>query len=309
MSMMRGVFLKASESKWLRERATRYGFMRQSVERFMPGEHLDDALGAAKRLNQSGVFGVLTHLGENIKERPEAEEVVRGYVTALERIRATNLSAEISVKLTQLGLDLDAEFCHANLMRILENSTPDKAVWIDMEHSPYVDATLDIYRRVHEAHRNAGVCLQAYLFRTEKDLASLIPLGAAVRLVKGAYSEPPEIAFAEKKDVDDSFFRLAQMLLAPDARAASVRAALATHDVALIARISEWAASQGVFKKQIEFQMLYGIQRAEQVRLAHEGYRSGVLISYGSYWFPWFMRRLAERPANTFFVARNFLRG
>ncbi len=306
---MRSVFLKASESGWLRERATHYGFMRHSVERFMPGEHLDDALAAAKKLNENGVFAVLTYLGENVKARSEAEEVVRGYVRALEQIRTANLSAEMSVKLTQLGLDLDAEFCRMNLTRIVENSAPDKTVWIDMEHSPYVDATLEIYRRVHELYRNTGVCLQAYLFRTEKDLASLIRLGAAVRLVKGAYSEPAEIAFAEKKDVDENFFRLAQILLGPDARAAAVRPALATHDLALVGRISKWAAGQGISKNQIEFQMLYGIQRAEQVRLALEGYRSGVLVSYGSYWFPWFMRRLAERPANALFVARNLLRG
>lgn len=308
MSLMRSVFLKASESTWLRERATRYAFMRRSVKRFMPGEHLDDALNAAKRLNDSSIFAVLTHLGENVKERSEAKEVVRGYLAALEQIRAASVSVEISVKLTQLGLDLDADFCRANLAQIVEHSAPDKTVWIDMEHSPYVDTTLAIYRRVHEVHRNTGVCLQAYLFRTEKDLASLLPLGATVRLVKGAYNEPPEIAFAEKKDVDENFFRLAQMLLNADPRAASARAALATHDVTLITRISEWAATQGIAKQQIEFQMLYGIQRAEQVRLAREGYRSGVLVSYGAYWFPWFMRRLAERPANVFFVGRSLLR-
>lgn len=305
MSLMRGMFLKASESAWLRRRAARYGFMRRSVERFMPGEHLDDALRAAKKLNENGVFGVLTHLGENVKEHSEAEEVVRGYVTALEQIRTGNIVAEISVKLTQLGLDLDAELCRANLTRIVENSAPDKTVWIDMEHSPYVDATIEIYRQVHQTHSNTGICVQAYLFRTEKDLASRIPLGAAVRLVKGAYSEPPEIAFAEKKDVDENFFRLARMLLSRNAQAPAVRAAFATHDIALIARIVEWAVRQGISKKQIEFQMLYGIQRAQQVQLAREGYRSGVLVSYGSYWFPWFMRRLAERPANAFFVARN----
>jgi proline dehydrogenase len=161
------------------------------------------------------------------------------------------------------------------------------------------------YRRVHEEHPNTGICLQAYLFRTEKDLDSLIPMGAAVRLVKGAYSEPAEIAFAEKKDVDENFLRLAQILLGAEARRSGVRAALATHDRLLITRISEWAAAQQIPKSQIEFQMLYGIQRAEQIRLAREGHRCGVLVSYGSYWFPWFMRRLAERPANAFFLARN----
>ncbi len=150
------------------------------------------------------------------------------------------------------------------------------------------------------------MCLQAYLFRTEKDLDSLIPMGAAIRLVKGAYNEPAEIAYPVKKDVDENFLHLAQRLLSPEARRARVRAALATHDRALIAKIIEWAASQGVPKDKVEFQMLYGIQRAEQIRLAQAGYPSGVLISYGTFWFPWFMRRLAERPANVLFLARHF---
>jgi proline dehydrogenase len=309
MALMRGVFLKASESAWLRERAVRYGFMRRSVERFMPGETLTDAVAAARRLSESGVFSVLAHLGENVRQRSEAEDVTRGYIEAIERIRAEKLPAEISVKLTQLGLDFDAEFCRANLTRIVEASSGERTVWVDMEHSPYIDVTLGIYRRVHEAHRNTGVCLQAYFFRTEKDLASLIPLGAAVRLVKGAYSEPPEIAFAEKRDVDENFLRLAKLLLGSEARVTGVRAAIATHDPSLISRICDWAKAEGIPKDRVEFQMLYGIQRAEQIRLAREGYRSGVLVSYGSYWFPWFMRRLAERPANVFFVTRNLFGG
>ena len=308
MSLLRNAFLKASESSWLRSHATRYPFLRRSLRRFMPGEALDDALAAAQVLHQKGAFAVLTHLGENVTQRSEAEEVVSTYLTALSRIRAANLPVELSVKLTQLGLDLDPEFCRANLLRIMRAAGPDKTVWIDMEHSPYVDVTLAIYRRVRELHPNTGVCLQAYLFRTERDLASLLSLGAAVRLVKGAYNEPPEIAFAEKKDVDENFVLLAQKLLGPDARRAGVRAGVATHDGALIVRISRWAAEQGIPNAQIEFQMLYGIQRGEQLRLAREGYRCGVLISYGSHWFPWFMRRLAERPANLLFVLRNIFR-
>lgn len=302
---MRSVLLKASESAWLRQRTARYGFMRRSVQRFLPGESLDDALAAARGLNEKGTFAILSHLGENVSQRSEAENVVQGYVEALKRIRSANLAAEISVKLTQLGLDLNTDFCRENLARIVESSAPDRTVWVDMEHSSYVDVTLSIYRQVHAMHRNTGVCLQAYLFRTEKDLSSLIPIGAAVRLVKGAYNEPPEIAFAEKKDVDENFFHLAKVLLGSTARSSGVRAAMATHDRSLIARISDWAAVEGIAKDRIEFQMLYGINRAEQQRLASERYRTGVLVSYGSYWFPWFMRRLAERPANVFFVARN----
>jgi proline dehydrogenase len=175
-----------------------------------------------------------------------------------------------------------------------------------MEQSPYVDVTLDLFRRARKVYPNVGVCLQAYLYRTEKDLDSLILMGAAVRLVKGAYNEPSEIAYPKKSDVDENYFHLAQRLLSPEARRAGVRAALATHDLKLIARISQWATGQGVPNNQIEFAMLYGIQRAEQLRLAKQGYRCTVLVSYGSFWFPWFMRRLAERPANILFLARNF---
>jgi proline dehydrogenase len=308
MSVMRNMLLKASENSWLRERAPRYRFIRRSVERFLPGEELSDALAAAGRLAERGIATLLTHLGENVAERAEAEGVTNHYLQALDRIRAASLPSEISVKLTQLGLDLDAGFCYDNLEKLLRHSreaTPGRLVWIDMEHSPYVDVTLDLYRRARKEFPNVGVCLQAYLYRTERDIESLVSIGAAVRLVKGAYNEPSEIAHPKKSDVDESYFQLARKLLSSQARAAGVRAALATHDTKLIARISGWAASEGIAKNQTEFAMLYGIQRAEQERLAREGYRVSVLVSYGAYWFPWFMRRLAERPANILFLAKN----
>jgi proline dehydrogenase len=307
MKLMRSALLKASESAWLRERAPRYGFTRRTVERFMPGEKAEDALAAAQRLEQSGLRTILSHLGENVAGRAEAHEASQQYLDVLGRIRQMALTSELSIKLTQLGLDLDFGFCLDNFGRIAERVPPDQALWVDMEQSPYVDVTLDFCRRARQSHPNVGVCVQAYLFRTERDIESLIAQGCAVRLVKGAYHEPPEIAFARKEDVDENYFRLAQMLLGADARRAGVRAAIGTHDRRLIARISEWAAAEGVTKSEVEFQMLYGIQSAEQSRLAHEGYRSGVFICYGSYWFPWFMRRLAERPANLLFLARNFV--
>jgi len=309
MSLMRRTILKASQSTWLRERAPRYGFFRRATRRFMPGETVEEALAAVRELANKNIGCVLTHLGENIADRAEAEGVTRHYLDVVGRIRAGNLPVEISVKLTQLGLDLDRELCFANLEKLIEHCPPEKTLWIDMEQSPYVDATLALYRRARKACKNVGVCVQAYLYRTERDLESLIPLGAAVRLVKGAYNEPSEIAFPKKADVDESYYRLATMLLNPDARRAGVRAAIATHDRTLIQRITGWAAAQGIAKSQLEFQMLYGIQRAEQLRLAQEGYRSAVLISYGTFWFPWFMRRLAERPANVLFLARNFFSG
>jgi proline dehydrogenase len=227
----------------------------------------------------------------------------------LERIRTAGLPSEVSVKLTQLGLDLDCEFCFANLAKLIEHLPAGKTLWIDMEQSSYVDVTLELYRRARRTHRNLGVCVQAYLYRTEKDVESLLSIGASLRLVKGAYNEPPEIAFRKKADVDENYFRLAQRLLGPEALRAGIRAALATHDRKLIARVTGWAAAQGIAKDQLEFEMLYGIQRAEQLRLAREGYRCAVLVSYGSFWFPWFMRRLAERPANILFLARNVFSG
>jgi proline dehydrogenase len=211
------------------------------------------------------------------------------------------------VKLTQLGLDLSSAQCYANLKRIIQHAGPTSTVWIDMEASQYVDITLELYRRARTAFPNVGVCLQAYLYRTAQDIAALMPLGPAIRLVKGAYRESAHIAYPEKKDVDAHFFALARTLLGESARRAGVRTAIATHDRELIRRITEFTASSGVAKDQYEFQMLYGIQRPELVRLKHDGYRARILIAYGAYWFPWFMRRLAERPANVWFAVRNLI--
>ena len=307
MGIMRTFFLHCAQSQWLREQAPRYRFVRRTVSRFMPGESLADALTAAAALRESSIGAVFTHLGENVADPAEADRVTAHYLEVLDRIRALGLRSEVSVKLTQLGLDLGAELCYANVKKIIEHAGADSLVWIDMEASNYVDATLELYRRVRQAYPNVGVCLQAYLHRTARDITSLIPLGAAVRLVKGAYNEPPDRAIPRKKDVDENYFTLAKQLLSDEARAAGVRVAMATHDRKLIRRITEYVLSQGLSKETVEFQMLYGIQRAEQCRLAEEGWKSIVLVSYGSYWFPWFMRRLAERPANAFFVLRNIL--
>lgn len=305
MSLLRSSLLKASKSVWLRENAPRYGFFRRTSQRFLPGENAEDALAAARKLAGSGVGAILTHLGENINDRSEADAVTQHYLGVLERIRTEGPPAEISVKLTQLGLDFDAELCFANVVKLIEHMPAGQILWIDMEQSAYADATLELYLRARETTSNVGVCVQAYLYRTERDVERLIAAGGAVRLVKGAYHEPAEIAFPKKKDVDENFFHLAQMLLGPSALQANVHAAIGTHDLGLIARLTEWVTVQGVAKDRLGFQMLYGIQRAEQVRLAREGYRSSVLINYGSYWFPWFMRRMAERPANVLFLARN----
>ena len=307
MGLMRRLLLVGSESAWLRERAARYWFVRRSVRRFMPGETADEALAAAAGLQQQGISTLFKLLGENVTEEQEAEAVRGHYCHLLRRIGELSLPSEVSVKLTQLGLDLGVETCYRKLEGIIRAAGPASAVWIDMESSAYTDRTLEIYRRALGRYRNVGVCLQSYLRRTAKDLETLIPLGGAIRLVKGAYNEPASIAYARKKDVDENFYRLAVQMLSPDARRAGVRAAFGTHDRALIVRIQRLAESLSLPKSRLEFQMLYGIQRQEQARLAREGRRSIVLIAYGSYWFPWFMRRLAERPANVWFVLRNIL--
>lgn len=309
MPLARNALLWASQNGWLRERVPRYSFVRRSVKRFMPGEELADAIAAARELESKGLGTVFTKLGENVTDEAEASAVAAHYLEVLDRVRQAGLKTEVSVKLTQLGLDLGSDLCYQHLEKIIRRAGPSSIVWIDMEASAYVDRTLEIYRRARGNFANAGVCLQAYLFRTAKDLESLLPLGPAVRLVKGAYLEPPEVAYPRKRDVDENFFALTKRLLGAEARAAGVRTAIATHDTGLIHRIEEWARAGGISAKDFQFQMLYGIQRAEQLRLARDGWRSAVLVAYGAYWYPWYVRRLAERPANCWFVARNLLFG
>jgi proline dehydrogenase len=303
--MLRQTLLKTSENAWLRKHATSSRVLRRSVRRFLPGETLEEALAACRYLGKSSIGSVLTHLGENVANRDEAMAVTRHYLDVLERIRSGALSTEISVKLTQLGLDLDADLCLTNLTRLLECAPTYGTTWIDMEQSSYVERTLRLFNRAQLVSRNVGVCVQAYLRRTEKDVEALISAGAAVRLVKGAYNEASDVAFSKKSEVDEKFFRLAKKLLGEEARRNGVRAALATHDRNLINRITTWAASERLKLEDLEFQMLYGIQRTLQQQLAGRGYSCRVLISYGNFWFPWFMRRLAERPANVLFLVRN----
>lgn len=305
--LMRGALLWASRNNWLRERASRYKFVRRSVSRFMPGEQIADALTAARSLEEQGLRTVLTHLGENVSTEAEAESVARHYMDVLKQLRAAGLHSELSVKLTHLGLDLGHDLCKAKIEEIIQSAGESSYVWIDMEASPYVGATLELYRNLRRSHPNVGVCLQAYLYRTAKDMASLLPLGPGIRLVKGAYLESPRAAFPRKEDVDKNFFDLARKLLSQEARDAGVRTVIATHDLNLIHRIEALARSENLTGADFQFHMLYGIQRAEQLRLAQNGWQSGVLISYGTFWFPWYMRRLAERPANVGFVIRSLL--
>jgi proline dehydrogenase len=292
----------------MRTHAPNLPFIRKAVTRFMPGETLEDALRAAAELRERGMSTVLTELGENVADIGQADEVTRHYIGALTKVGANGLDCHISVKLTQLGLDVDVARCLDNLRSLAARAQEHNTfVWIDMEQHAYVDATLEAYRMVRADFPNVGVCLQAYLYRTAKDLTSLIPLGGGVRLVKGAYREGTDAAYPKKRDVNDNFLALAKQMVAPEARAAGFRAVFGTHDSRLINAIHVHLAATGQLRESVEFHLLFGIQRAEQARLVRERYRVRVLISYGEHWFPWYMRRLAERPANVLFVARSML--
>ena len=273
----------------------------------MPGERLEDALPAARRLSEAGLGSVLTQLGENVTTADEAVGVRDHYLDALERIREAGLPSVISVKPTQLGLDLSSDQCAAHLEALAASAdAAGSTLWIDMEDSSYVERTLDLYRGLKERHERVGLALQAYLHRTPADLESLLPLRPIIRLVKGAYAEAPEIAFADKRDTDRAYTELATTLLsaAAENRAHPI---FGTHDLAMIRHVIGQANRLDVPDGRYEIHMLYGIRDAEQRRLAAEGHTVATLISYGSAWFPWYMRRLAERPANVWFVVRSLV--
>jgi proline dehydrogenase len=304
MSVMRDAFLAGSQSQFLRETAPKLPFVRRSVSRFLPGEEIDDAMRASVELERNNLRVLLTRIGENVTETKEANAVADHYLQLIgvmhQRLR---LRPEVSVKLTQLGLDLGIGLCMDNLCRLIEAMPPDDLLWIDMESSDYADVTLELYQRAKRRYPNVGICLQAYLYRTEKDIVELAPLKPAIRLVKGAYKEPPDIAYPKKQDVDENFFQLARTML----KTPGIFPAIATHDTVLIDRIAKLSRELGIDKKALSYTFLYGIKKDEQLRLAREGWDSRVLVSYGKAWFPWFMRRLAERPANVWFVLRNLV--
>ena len=302
---MRSTLLWASQNQRLREALPKYRFVRKAVSRFMPGEDLSDALKAAEDMRQKGLSAVLTHLGENVTQPAEASQVTEDYLQVLNSVPPGNSDCHISLKLTHLGLDLDAALCRSNLEKIVTKALERKNfVWIDMEDSKYTDRTIDLYSQVRSRFPNVGLCVQAYMFRTKEDLQKLISISSAIRLVKGCYAEPANLVYQKKSDVDENYFQLCMELLQA-AQRNGARVGIATHDQVLIERILKEMAARGIPKETGEIQMLYGIRSADQFRLRKEGVPVRCLISYGSYWFPWYMRRLAERPANVLFVLRN----
>lgn len=304
---MRRIFLWAARNRWLKERLPRMRFMRRAVRRFMPGETLGDALGAAAPLQAVGIATMYTRLGENLTDVAEADEVTAHYLDVIDQIVAAGIDGEVSVKPTQLGLDLDPEVCFGHLERIAAHAAEKGSyLWIDMESSAYVEATIQLYERLRAVQPRTGICLQAYLRRTAADMERLRPLDPAIRLVKGAYDEPAAIAYTNRRSVDASFLGLAVRFLL-DGRGHPIRLGLGTHDVALIEQIAEQVGAAGIGLDGFEVEMLYGIREDQQRRLAAAGYRVQALIAYGEHWYPWYMRRLAERPANLFFALRQLI--
>jgi proline dehydrogenase len=299
--------LWCAQSPWLSAHVPRWGFARRAVKRFMPGDDFDAALRAAVAFQAQGIGSLFTRLGENVKDLSEAKAVVEHYESVLATSVSAGVDAEISVKPTQLGLDIDAAAAYANLQRLARAAAKAKSfLWIDMEGSAYTDPTLDLYRRLRADHPRTGVALQAYLHRTVDDVVKLLPLKPAIRLVKGAYAEPPAVAFAAKKDVDANYLALCSLML-PEVKGGKLRLVMGTHDVDLVARIARFGHALGLERAQLEVAMLYGIRTDQQVRLAAEGFVVKDLIAYGDAWYAWYLRRLAERPANMMFVARQLL--
>ena len=309
MSLMRKALLWASTNAFLRERAMRTKFVRRSVSKFMPGEQVEDAIAAAKTLQPQGLNTILTRLGENIKHIDEAKDVFDHYMRVIDLVKASGIDAQISIKPTQLGYDQKPDLCYDYCIRLLERcEATGNFFWLDMESSPYVDGTIALFKRLRAKSDKVGIAIQAYLYRTDKDIEELVALGSAIRLVKGAYLEPPAVAYPKKADVDENYYKLAARMLQDDNRRPGALLHIATHDLNLQARLQQVIRDRKVPQSHYEFAMLFGIQTGRQQELGRQGIRTRCLISYGEYWFPWYMRRLGERPANVWFVMKNMFR-
>lgn len=307
--MMRDLFLALSRSERVRETMIRFGPARRVARRFVAGEKQAEAIAAVQALNGEGLLATLDHLGENVTTETEARDATTEILELLDAIESSGIRSGVSVKLTQLGLDLHPALAAENLERIVARAAQaGRFVRIDMESHEYIQPTLDLFEEMWSRHKNVGVVIQSYLYRSGDDVARLVRLGASVRLVKGAYNEPPEVAYPDKADTDASFVRLMEQLFSDEAQANGVFPAIATHDPALIDWAREHTRRRDIPPDRFEFQMLYGIRSGLQRQLAAAGYRVRAYVPYGEQWYPYFMRRLAERPANLFFLLRNLSR-
>jgi len=305
MAISRNILLWASRNKWLKSRIPKMNFVQKAVKRFMPGETIEDAIQATRELLKYNIPTTFTHLGENITTIKEAEINTQHYLDLLEKINGERLDIEISLKLSHIGIDLSVDKTYELFSRIAEKAgTLNNNVFIDIEDSSYADKSINFYKKINEKHYNVGLCLQAYLYRTMDDIKSLKDINPCIRLVKGAYKEPASVAFKKMSQVNENFITIAMFLLQQIIEK-DIRVAFATHDLILQEHIKREAKKIRLPEEKLEYQMLYGIKTSEQIKLASEGYKIRTLISYGKHWYPWYVRRLAERPANVFFVLKN----
>jgi len=302
--VVRPLFLFLSRLRWLRHRMETSTAMRRLAARFVAGETLEDALATGRRLKAEGIAFTLDRLGESVTSLDEAAAARDEYLRVIEGMSQSGAEANVSLKLTQFGLDLSPDACHANVAQLVARAAELGAfVRVDMESSGYTQRTLDLVTDLHARYGAVGVVIQAYLYRSRNDIEKLCARAIRVRLCKGAYLEPASVAFPRKSDVDRHFVELMKLLLCRGAYPA-----IATHDEKIIRQTEAYAAERGIPRDAFEFQMLYGIRRDLQRRLASEGYRLRLYVPFGKAWYPYYMRRLAERPANVFFIARNLFR-
>jgi proline dehydrogenase len=305
---MRTLLLWMARNRWLKQRIPRLWFSKRAIRRFMPGEDANSAITAAVGFQIEGIGTLFTRLGENLEAIGEADAVAEHYASVIDEIRERKLDGEVSVKLTQLGYDLDVERTFEHTAALAQRAAGDaKTLWLDMEGSAYTEGTIAFYERLKASNPNTGICLQAYLRRTAADLQRLLPIDPAIRLVKGAYAEPASIAYQGHHDVDANYAALSVAMLEALRAGTKVRIGLGTHDVRLIEQVAQHAVALGLPKSAFEVQMLYGIRMDQQRRLARDGYLVRDLIAYGEAWYPWYMRRLAERPANVLFALRQVI--
>ena len=303
----RSALIWLSRHHELKNFATRFAFFKKLTTRFVAGETIDEAVSHIREINAENCTASFDHLNESVTSEAEAEAEVTEYLDILRKIDETRIKSNVSIKLTQFGLGLDKELAYRNARRVVEEAQRrGNFVRVDMEDSPVTQATIDIFKRLRDEFdlNTVGIVLQSYLYRTYEDAQQLVKLPARIRICKGAYNEPPEVAFPDKKDVDANYIKVMQLLLS-----SGVYHGIATHDPKMIDATVDFAQREGIGKEKFEFQMLFGIRRDLQKQLARDGYNMRIYVPYGKHWYPYFMRRLAERPANVWFVLKNVLKG
>ncbi len=303
----RSALIWLSRQEGLKDFATRFGFFKKLTTRFVAGETIDEVIPFIRQLNSENATASFDHLNESVGSAAEADQEVAEYSNILAKIDEQRIRSNVSIKLTQFGLGLDPELAYQNARKVVvEAERRGNFVRVDMEDSNVTQITIDIFKRLRAEFglNTVGIVLQSYLYRTFADAQELVKLPARIRICKGAYNEPPEVAFAEKKDVDANYIKVMQLLLS-----SGIYHGIATHDPKMIDATLEFATREGIGKEKFEFQMLYGIRRDLQHQLARDGFNVRIYVPYGKHWYPYFMRRLAERPANIWFVMKNLAKG